>query len=41
MARRFGAGVEHKHDYTLCTDFVFESTNAYMMRKWNFEGISD
>jgi len=41
MAWRFGTGVEHKLDYTLCTNFVCESTSAYMVTMWNFDVISD
>jgi len=41
MAWRFGTGVEHKHECTLCTDFVYESTNASMVMMWNFDVISD
>jgi len=39
MAWRSGTDVERKRDYTLCTNFVFELTSAYMMMMWNFEII--
>jgi len=35
MACRFKTGVEHKHDYTLCTNFVCKSISAYRNNEHN------
>jgi len=41
MAWRFVTGVENKRDCTICTNFVCESTSAYMVTMWNLDVISD